>query len=115
MTTCNPASLEFPTSATGFREGTWTMSGTSIMKDGHTVIEEYGTDLDQLSEGDRVGVMRTRDNAVHFYVNGVDQGVAATGVPEILYAVIDLYGKCAQVTVVEDLGREQGLFYVRFV
>ena len=48
MTTCDPANLNFPTSATGFREGTWVMSGCSILKDGHSTIEEYGRDLDQL-------------------------------------------------------------------
>ena len=27
------------------------MSGSSILRDGHSVIEEYGADLDQLNEG----------------------------------------------------------------
>ena len=50
LTTCDPANLNFPTSATGFREGTWVMSGCSILKDGHSTIEEYGRDLDQLGK-----------------------------------------------------------------
>lgn len=45
--------------------------------------------------------MRTSDAVLHFYVNGVDQGPAATGIPLSVYAVIDLYGKCAQVTISE--------------
>ena len=56
VTTCDPNNLRIPTSATGFREGTWVMSGCSILKDGHTVIEEYGQDLDQLNENDKVHV-----------------------------------------------------------
>ncbi len=56
VTTCDPQTLDFPTSATGFREGTWVMSGASIMKDGHTLVEEYGQDLDQLTEGDTVSL-----------------------------------------------------------
>lgn len=51
VTTCDPGTLKFPISATGFREGTWVMSGSSILRDGHSVIEEYGADLDQLNEG----------------------------------------------------------------
>ena len=97
-----------PTSATGFREGTWVLSGCSVMHDGHTVVDEYGQDLDQLSEGDRVGVLRTGDGALHLYVNGVDQGAAATGIPSCIWAVVDMYGKCAQVTVVEDTMQTQG-------
>ena len=102
VTTCDPDNLNFPISATGFREGTWVMSGSSVLKDGHSMIEEYGCDLDQLSEGDVVGVMRTVSGELHFYVNGIDQGTAATGLPSKLYAVIDMYGKCAQVSIIEE-------------
>jgi neuralized-like protein 4 len=35
------------------------MSGNSILRDGRSVVEVYGRDLDQLGEGDTVGVMRT--------------------------------------------------------
>ena len=108
VSTFDPSSLSFPTSATGFREGTWVMSGSSILKDGHAIIEEYGRDLDQLSESDRVGVLRTAAGALHFFVNGVDQGPAVTGIPNKVYAVVDMYGKCAQVTVVDDNNRDIG-------
>jgi len=37
-----------------------------------------------------------------FYVNGVSQGVAADDLPARVFAVIDLYGKCAQVTIVDS-------------
>ncbi|XP_074654148.1 neuralized-like protein 4 [Tubulanus polymorphus] len=102
VTTCDPQHLNFPTSATGFREGTWVMSGSSVLKDGHSHIEEYGRDLDQLGENDRVGVLRTSNGSLHFFVNGEDQGVAATNIPSKIYAVIDMYGKCSQITVVDD-------------
>ena len=32
-------------------------------------------------------------------MNGDCQGVAAANLPPMLYAVVDMYGKCAQVTV----------------
>lgn len=54
VTVCEPSNLNFPFSATGFRDGTWVMSGMSILCDGHSMVEDYGCDLDQLSEGDRV-------------------------------------------------------------
>ena len=82
------------------------MSGCSILKDGHSTIEEYGRDLDQLGEGDRVGVLRTAAGALHFFVNGVDQGQAAASIPNKVYAVVDMYGKCAQVSVVDDTNRD---------
>ncbi|KAL8564482.1 hypothetical protein ACOMHN_017624 [Nucella lapillus] len=99
ITTCNPDTLTLPLSATGLRDGTWVMSGTSILRDGHTAKEEYGSDLDQLKEGDRVGVMRSSAGNLHIYVNGRDQGMATSGVPGPVWAVVDLYGKCAQVSV----------------
>ncbi|XP_041377381.1 neuralized-like protein 4 [Gigantopelta aegis] len=106
VTTCNPNNLNFPISATGFREGTWVMSGSSILKDGHSMIEEYGCDLDQLSENDQVGVMRTSQGVLHFFVNGIDQGCAATGIPPRVYPVIDMYGKCSQISIVDSTRRE---------
>ena len=42
------------------------------------------------------------DGALHFYVNGTDLGPAVSGVPENVYAVVDMYGKCCQVTVMDD-------------
>jgi neuralized-like protein 4 len=50
--------------------------------------------------GDRVGVMRLLDGTLHFYVNGTDQGVAATGVPDLVHGVIDLYGQASRASIV---------------
>ena len=47
------------------------MSGNSILRDGRSVNENYGTDLDKLEEGDRVGVVRTSNGDLVFFVNGV--------------------------------------------
>ena len=77
VTACDPDSLEaaapFPSSATELRHGTWIMSGNSILRDGRSVNENYGTDLDKLEEGDRVGVLRTSQGDLLFFVNGVSQ------------------------------------------
>lgn len=56
--------------------------------------------MDALQEGNRVGLLRHADGSLHYYLNDQDQGAACWGVPQDLYAVIDLYGQCAQVSLV---------------
>ena len=100
VTALDPAALDFPSSATGLKGGSWIVSGCSVLRDGRSVLEEYGRDLDQLAEGDRVGIQRSARGELHLWVNGQDCGAAAAGLPPRLWAVVDLYGKCTQVTVV---------------
>lgn len=40
------------------------------------------------------------------YINGESQGVAAEGLPPLVYALVDLYGKCVQVSIVNPVFRE---------
>ncbi|XP_049944445.1 neuralized-like protein 4 [Schistocerca serialis cubense] len=101
VTMHSPAELEFPSTMTNVRSGTWMMTGNGVMHNGSTVIHEYGQNLDRLQVGDRVGVMRTEEGTLHFFVNGVDQGSAGAGVPEQVYGVIDLYGQAVQATIVD--------------
>jgi len=51
-----------------------------------------------------VGVIRNEDGNLHFYVNGVDQGLATGDVPHTVYGVIDLYGQAAQATIIDAEG-----------
>ena len=37
------------------------LSGCNVYENGKSLVENYGSDLDELNEGDRVGVMRTRE------------------------------------------------------
>ena len=60
------------------------MSGNTILKDGRSINENYGTDLDKLEEQDRVGVVRTSNGDLVFYVNGV-----------IIFQFQDKYWFCA--------------------
>ena len=100
VTTHAPSDLEFPSTMTNVRSGTWMMTGNGVMHNGTTTIDAYGQNLDKLKVGDRVGVVRRESGVIHFYVNGEDQGPAATNVPERIYGVIDLYGQAAQVGMV---------------
>ncbi|XP_055625831.1 neuralized-like protein 4 [Toxorhynchites rutilus septentrionalis] len=101
VTTHGPTELDFPFTMTNVRSGTWMMTGNGVMHNGMTVIEQYGQNLDRLQVGDRVGVVRKDDGTLHFWVNGVDQGPAASNVPEKVYGVIDLYGQAAQASIVD--------------
>lgn len=108
VTTGDPSVMEIPSSSTGLKNGSWIMSGMSILKDGSSFVEEYGQDLDELKEGDRVGVERKTHGSLHFFVNGVDLGVAATNIPQNVFAVVDLYGRCVEISIYKPYNRLSG-------
>lgn len=60
---------------------TWMLSGSSVMRDGVTIMNNYRCDLDSLGVGTRVGMMRHSDGSLHYYVNGEDQGTACENLP----------------------------------
>lgn len=57
-------------------------------------------------EGDRVGMIRKSNGNLHYYINGLDQGIAAK-VPTGVWGVIDLYGMTVKVTIVDRDEREE--------
>jgi Neuralized len=65
-------------------------SGSSVMRDGSTINSNYRLDLDNLRMGSCVGVMRCSDRTLHYYLDGVDQGVACTDVPSGLFVHCDI-------------------------
>ncbi len=54
-------------------------------------------------------MIRQTDGSLHYTINGEDQGVACENIPLNVYAVIDLYGQCAQVSVVHHLNLAAGV------
>lgn len=108
VTTHNPAALHFPATMTNMRSGTIMMSGCGILTNGKGTRREYGEfNLDELREGDRVGMQRKSNGNLHYYINGQDQGIAAQRVAQTLWGVIDLYGMTIKVTIVDRDEREQ--------
>lgn len=98
VTTHNPAALHFPATMTNMRSGTIMMSGCGILTNGKGTRREYGEfNLDELREGDRVGMMRKANGHLHYFINGQDQGIAAERVSPTLWGVIDLYGMTIKV------------------
>ena len=59
-----------------------------------------------LQEGDRVGMIRKSNGNLHYFINGLDQGIAAK-VPVSIWGVIDLYGMTVKVTIVDRDEREE--------
>lgn len=49
--------------------------------------------------GDRIGMVRKSNADLHLYINGLDQGIAATKVPTLVWGVVDLYGMTVKVIV----------------
>jgi neuralized-like protein 4 len=45
--------------------------------------------------------MRKSSGALHFYVNGTDQGVAASNAPEVVWGVADITLNAVKVTIVK--------------
>ena len=48
----------------------------------------------------RLGMVRTREGTLRYTINGEDQGLACENIPPNVHAVVDLYGQCAQVSIV---------------
>lgn len=55
-----------------------------------------------MNEGDRVGIMRTAQGDLVFSINGVSQGIATVEIDKPVWAVVSLYGKCAQVSIYSE-------------
>ncbi|KOB72162.1 Uncharacterized protein OBRU01_12698 [Operophtera brumata] len=81
VTAHNPATIRFPSTMTNMDTGTIMMSGCK--------------------EGDTVGMMRKGNGKLHYFINGVDQGVATDKVPPQVWGVVDLYGMTVKVTAVD--------------
>lgn len=114
VTTHNPAHLDFPPTMTNMRSGTTIMSGCGILTNGKGTRREYGSfNLDELREGDRIGMVRKVVGELHYFINGLDQGVAADQVPSGVWGVVDLYGMTVKVTIVDRDTREEQNLMVR--
>jgi neuralized-like protein 4 len=103
VTGVRPEDLTLPSTATDLDNNTIMASGTTLMFNGVTVRNDLPFDLDNCKTGCRIGVMRNGNN-IHFFLNGVDQGPAHECRSQNIYAVIDLYGQCSQVSLIMSSG-----------
>jgi len=87
---------------TNLRSGTTMMSGCGILTNGQGTRREYGHfNLDELREGDSIGIIRRNNMALHYFINGLDQGVAVQHLPGPIWGVIDLYGMTVKVSILD--------------
>ena len=98
-TTSRPEAVSLPNSLSGFGQDSWIMHGCALVKHGRQRINDYGCDIESLDIGDAVGIARM-GRKLKFYVNGTDQGTAEDNLPPVVYPMVDLYGKCTQISVV---------------
>lgn len=63
VVTRDPASLAPapPANALDVVDRSWVLSGCNLFENGRVVLEDYGHDLDDLDDGDRVGVCRHKN------------------------------------------------------
>lgn len=52
-------------------------------------------------------MMRKSNGNLHYFINGLDQDVAAEKVPSVVWGVVDLYGMTVKVTIVDRDEREE--------
>lgn len=99
VTAVRPDDIELPSTATDLCRDTWMLSGSSVMINGKTIKNNYQCDLDTVTAGVRLGVMLSADKSLEFYKDGIPQGVACVVPHNNVYAVVDLYGQCSQVSI----------------
>lgn len=68
------------------------MSFNAYYFHGLLFVENTLTYCVYFQEGDRIGMMRKSNGNLHYFINGLDQDVAAEKVPESVWGVVDLYG-----------------------
>lgn len=68
----------------------------------HSQIAEYrGCDWSELQVCQVAGLMVNSKGQLHLFLDHKDQGVMASNIPAHCYPVIDVYGQCEQVTILE--------------
>ncbi len=46
-------------------------------------------------------MVRKSNGALHYFINGIDQGIAASRTPQLVWGVVDLYGMAVKVTILD--------------
>ena len=59
----------------------WILSGSDLHCEDSAPESDYPLNLDAVPEGSKIGLNVTLDGDLHFFINGVDMGVAAAGLP----------------------------------
>ena len=99
VTGLSPASLHLPVSQLNLKRESWLVAGDGVYHNGARVRSRYGPNISSLLAGHTLGLLVDADSQLHLYVNGVDQGPACGDIPQQVWVVLDLYGKCDEVVI----------------
>lgn len=83
------------------KQGQWSLYSHVIYVDGKTIKSNYPFSTANLPDGTLLGVMRKSNGDLHFFQNGKDGGVAATGVPKCVYGFFDLINYSKKISIVK--------------
>ncbi|KAG8230466.1 hypothetical protein J437_LFUL009955 [Ladona fulva] len=101
VTTHSPDTIQILPHMNRMKNGTWMMYNTSVYKDDSALKSNFMKHLKEIKVGETIGVKRTSSGDLHLFINGVDQGVAASNVPSPVYGVFELYFDVFKVTIVD--------------
>lgn len=75
----------------------WVLSGSRLHNG--TLEKEYSLNIHSLKVNDCIGVQVTSKGELVYYYNGVNKGVAITGIPidKEIYGIFDVYGRTKEV------------------
>lgn len=73
--------------------------GNEVRHSGCVLCPNYCPSLEWLCVGDKIGLKRTHDGNLKFYINGEDMGIAASNVPEMVHAIIELFGSTVAINI----------------
>ncbi|XP_076082361.1 neuralized-like protein 4 isoform X3 [Mytilus galloprovincialis] len=93
-----------PSDLTGIHWGvklkeSWMLHRSTLYKNEER-IGAYSLNLYKVQVGDKLGIMKASDSTLHFHLNGIDHGKAFSNLPQVVYGVVDLAGKCCHVSII---------------
>ncbi|XP_046403898.1 neuralized-like protein 4 [Ischnura elegans] len=100
VTTHSPGDPIIPEHMNSLKSGTWSLYGPDVWSNNVAILPKYtAANMYAFQPGDRMGVMISETGALHFFINGVDQGPAASNIPEEVYGFYELHGDATQATI----------------
>ncbi|XP_046382515.1 neuralized-like protein 4 [Ischnura elegans] len=101
ITSYTPDNIKVPDHMFNLKSGNWMYYHSHIYKDGGTAVTNYGRNINNLEVGDRIGLYVNSGGTLHYVINGLDQGPAASNIPNVVYGVFELYYNSAEVTILD--------------
>lgn len=77
----------------------WIVTHDYVNVNGHKTRSNYGEVLDRIQRGTIVTMMLTHSGNLVLMVDKTNLEVFATGLPNHVYPVFDIYGKCERITI----------------